>query len=456
MDMACEKRRGGKLKKELRIIAVPRTTRFAWVRGKPCIITIIMLLLCWGLVFADSLTLQDALKIAMENNPEIKSVKAEYYSLKYGRQIVEAEYNLNASVTNFFGWRNMQAISESAPAVMPKTIMMLPTQDWNSANFSLMLPLYTGGLVQSSIKSAYFKEAAGEKDVTAIENEVAFQVKEKYYNALFKIEEVKVYSRLVNLEKEALRISENLFNAGKIPLFYHLRAKNELARAQQELNIKQAEREIVLAEFKKVLGKNQDYEVLFCDFLTAVPFDKQLSEAVKAALQQRPDLKSMENKVKSAEEEVKKTKSSYHPQVYLGGMYDYKSNIDHGYSVSAIASLPVFDSGGRRFKVEQANKNLEKILSLKKDLELSIEREIVKAFQELKAARENVILSNAAVAEAEEVYKIAKLKYEEKKGIYIEILDALLNLTDASTRKYEAIYKNNTAAAELYLKMGQR
>lgn len=430
--------------------------RFLILRNLAVPSTLLLILLLCGSVFAEPISLNDALKIAMENNPVIKSMKAEYFSLKSARQVIEAENNLSASVTDFLGKRNMQMINSSVPGVMPSTVMMLPDNDWNSANFTLMLPLYTGGLINSQVKSAFYKEAAGEKNIAAVENEVAFLVKVKYFELLFKTEEVKIYSRLVDLEKEQLRISENLFKQGKISLLYNLRAKNELARAQQELNNKTAEKEIVLSELKKVLGKNQEYDLTLCGSLSAISFAAPLSECVKTALSERPDLKTVENKVKSANEEIKRAGSLYSPQVYLMGMYDYKNNMDHGYSLSAVASLPIFDSGSRKFKVEEAKKNHEKILSLKKDAELNIEQEIVKVMQELKAARENVALSEAAVAEAEEVYKIAKIKFEERKGIYIEILDALLNLTQANTRRYEAIYKNNIAVAELYLKMGRK
>lgn len=430
---------------------VPDTKLFIFLT----IIMIVFFALC-GVSYAEPLTLNDALKIAMENNPVIKSMKAEYFSLKSARQVVEAENNLSASVTDFLGKRNMQMINYSAPGIMPSTVSMLPDNNWNSANLTLMMPLYTGGLINSSVKSALYKEKAGEKNITAIENEVAFLVKVKYFELLFKTEETKIYSRLVNLEKEQLRIAEDLFKQGKISLLYNLRAKNELARAQQELNNKTAEKEIVFSELKKVLGKNQDYDLTICDSLSVISFDMPLSECVKTALSERPDLKTVENNLKSANEEIKRAGSLYSPQVYLMGMYDYKNNIDHGYSLSAVASLPIFDSGSRKFKVEEAKNNQEKVLSLKKDTELNIEQEIVKVTLELKAARENVALSEAAVAEAEEVYKIAKLKFEERKGIYIEILDALLNLTSAHTRRYEAIYKNNIAVAELYLKMGRK
>lgn len=422
------------------------------------LIYLLLILLCFFLFcktgFAEDISLENALKIAMENNPVIKSMNADYLSLKSERQVIQSENSLSASVNGFLGYRDMQAITASAPDSMPASYVLLPSNDWGSANFSLMYPLYTGGKIKALINSAAFKESAGRWNLQKTENDVAFLVKYKYFQTLFKNQEVKVYLRLIELEKEQLKISENLYKAGKISLFYHLRAKNELARAQQELNDKIAELEIALSELKKIIGFQQSSEIFPSDTLAPITFDKTLDECIKTAINERPDLKSIMEELKSQEEEIKKVKSSYLPQVYLMGMYDYKNNMDRGYSVSVAGSLPVIDSGTRKFKMEEAKRKLEKILSLKKDLELTVEQEVVRAFEQYKAAKGNILLADEAISEAEEVYRIAKLKYEERKGIYVEILDALLNLTEANIRKYDSIYKNNAALAELYLTMG--
>ena len=84
----------------------------------------------------------------------------------------------------------------------------------------------------------------------------------------------------------------------------------------------------------------------------------------------------------------------------------------------------------------------------------SVELDVRKAYNSLKAAEKQIATTKIAVSQAEEDYNIAQIKYAEGVGINLEVMDAQEKLTEARMNYFNAIYSCEVSKAQLEKAMG--
>lgn len=104
----------------------------------------------------------------------------------------------------------------------------------------------------------------------------------------------------------------------------------------------------------------------------------------------------------------------------------------------------------RNFQIQQEKLELQKLengfVALEKQIELEIQQSSIdqeNALKQLTVQTENKDL-------AEEIYNIAKIKYEEGVGSNLEVIEANTSFKEAQTNYYSALY--NAIIAQLELK----
>ena len=97
--------------------------------------------------------------------------------------------------------------------------------------------------------------------------------------------------------------------------------------------------------------------------------------------------------------------------------------------------------------VKSAKESLEQIRE-------SVALEVRQDYLNILAAKEKIRATEAAVAEAEEAYKIATVRYKSGVGINLDVLDAQYNLNAARTNYITAMYDYNVGLATLEKALG--
>lgn len=72
----------------------------------------------------------------------------------------------------------------------------------------------------------------------------------------------------------------------------------------------------------------------------------------------------------------------------------------------------------------------------------------------MRSAYQKVLSTQAAIAQAEEAFKIARVRYQAGVGINLDVLDAELDLDQARTNNIQALYDYNVGIATLEKEMG--
>jgi len=171
------------------------------------------------------------------------------------------------------------------------------------------------------------------------------------------------------------------------------------------------------------------------------------------ALAKRPEIAAAKARVKSAERAVGVARVSYQPQVYATAMAEGWVSKDEapnaGYVVGIIAGLPLLDGGLRRAEVDEAKAMLEQARAEERNMTVGVTKEVASAYAQLDSAAKNADLAQSAVAQAEEDYRVIRIRYEAGKATNVEVLDALATFTKSQTNKAQALLNQSVALANL-------
>jgi len=101
--------------------------------------------------------------------------------------------------------------------------------------------------------------------------------------------------------------------------------------------------------------------------------------------------------------------------------------------------LPIFTGGQRHYKIQQAKLSFQKaennIEFIKKSIDLELSSSVVmlqNASSSLNTQKKNIEL-------AEDIYKVAKIKYEQGVGSNLEMITAETSLKEAQKNSYNAV-----------------
>lgn len=411
-------------------------------------------------VLNQSVSVCDAVNIALANSPNISSRRAAIRAAQARVGMARAMARPQVSTTTFATGGSMEMIVPGSEGVKPQNLALSPREARLDQNLMAMYPLYTGGAIRNKVGSANALQVASEWDAATSELDVALVVKSAYYQALYQRQVVTAYQQRVCEATERLRIARESFDAGRIAKFDLLRNQTDLAEAQQELNNAERDEAGAIIDLKNAMGISQSSKLTLSDALAYQDHSPTLDDLLATAVSKRPEVAAARARTKSAEASMSAAKGAYLPQVYATAMAEgfstHNVGTDGGYLVGITAALPILDGGLRRSSVSEAAAMLDQMKSDEREAVLMVSRDVASSLNQLCAAVRNVKLSESAVSQSEEDYRVIKLRYEAGKATNVEVLDALAALTRAQTNRAEALYNYSVAHETLVRATGQR
>ncbi len=410
-------------------------------------------------VVSQAVSINDAVSIALKNSPTVEARRATVAAATARVGMARAMTRPQVTTTTFATASSMDMIVPGPDSVQPQNFTLTPNKARLDQNLMAMYPLYTGGALKGRVGSARALAEASSSEATTSELDVALAVKNAYYNVLLQRENVQAYQRRVTEATERVRIAQESYNAGKIARFDLLRNQTDLAEAQQQVNNAHRDEAMALIDMKNAMGISQSSALTLSDTLTFKSEQPNLEDLQAKAVSQRPEVAAARARIRSAAAILGVAKSAYKPQVYATAMADVstmRGGTDTGYLLGVTAALPILDGGQRKSAVNESQAMLQQMRADEREAILMVDRDVATSAAQLGAATKNVTLSEAAVAQAEEDYRVIRLRYEAGKSTNVEVLDALATLTRAQTNHAEALYNYNVARETLTRATGQR
>jgi outer membrane protein len=240
-----------------------------------------------------------------------------------------------------------------------------------------------------------------------------------------------------------------------------LRAEAELAAAQEQLLTAQNAVALAKAALNQLLGRptNAPIEVApLPEPITPSSEALQTETFLTQALAHRPELRSAEAQIQAAQERVNLAKADKNPLLFLSSNYQRQTETgfsrDYAWSVNLIVQFPIFDSGRRESVLQEQEALLQQALAQREQLQRQIALEVEQAVRNYQVALQRLNTARAALASAEEAFRLAQVRYEAGVGTQVEVLDAQVALTRARANEIQALYDAHKAFARLVYATG--
>jgi outer membrane protein TolC len=402
------------------------------------------------------LTLSQGLRLAAANNRVIKITEQQERMSEADTLIARSALlpSVNASASQTF--LSHQPIALFGP-------QSVPTAEKSFASYSLGIQqlLYDFEGSASRYKASEAVLETKRLDTLRVRNQISLDFALVYFDLLEAEKLVLVAQKEVESVASHLRDAKTLYENGVITKNDLLQAEVRLSDAQQRLLNAKNLRAINASRLNTVLSQPLSTDIQVAD-LPESPSDRFLLERERAwdtALQERPEMRIVDETMRSLNFEEKSRKAEFYPRFFAGASYDYTENryMLHQGNASLLLGMTVNLFSGGSTKAEVAKTEYRKVqlteqrARLGDEIRLEVQRNILDLYN----AQERIKVAKDAVGQAEENLRINRVRYEEGVGTATEVLDAVTLLTVAETNYYRSLYDFRRAESAVFYSMGK-
>lgn len=401
---------------------------------------------------AMDIDLKGAVTTAIQNNRDITI--AELKRREAEADVSAAAAKKNPSVS--YSWQRNQYPTQVVTTA-------LGTQSSNhgySQGINVSWPVWTFGKVEGAIDAARYQKNIADLNVYKTEADTKLAAVQAYYQYLEAVKLAEVQAQSVTDYASHLNNVQQQFDAGIVAKLDVLSSNVSLANAKQKSIAADNTRDVAEANLNNIMRVPMNTTLNPLDKNFPEPeFDLTMEQAILMAQKYRWELVEADYGVKAAEASLRSAKAGYLPTVSVGGGYSWKeasvTAVDKDdWAVQGGLSWSLWDGGATQASVKKADAAVktaqETLLQAREKIELEVRQDYLNVL----SYKEQIRAAEASVAQAEEAYKIATVRYSSGVGINLDVLDAELALNTARTNYITALYNYNIGLATLEHAMG--
>ena len=417
---------------------------------------------------AESLTLEQAVDIAVKNNPGLKASDAQIDAADAA--VLRSASGFLPKVTASETWSktdnplmvlgtklNQEIVS---PADFNPAAMNSPEPIANyNTRLAVMQPLFNGGKEYIGRAQAKLAKEASVQDRERARQETVYNVIKAYYGLMVAKEYNRVAVQSLETSEANVKLADARYRAGAVLQSDLLRAKVQLAEVKEMMTRSENGIRLAQAALNFAMGVPQGTEYDIAGSLAAQALKGDVTAALSEAAARRPDLIAMDLNRQNAEKSISQARTDYLPSLNLMGQVDWNSDRVAGgdaksWAVMAVLQWNLFDGLVTRSKVKEAVATSSRMKSLEEQTQAAVELQARQAFYNVTASLDRIAASASSVQEAEEGLRIVQKRYETGMTPFVDVLGAESALIRARTNALQALYDNNVAHAELKLAKG--
>jgi outer membrane protein TolC len=416
------------------------------------------------------ITLQQAVAIALEKNPERKAAladtKAASADVWEARSFLLPHVTFSETATRgndpvyVFGSKLRQQRFTTADFGL--NFLNTPTPFGNFATrFGGTWNLFDSfGSWRDVTRAERVRDAVAHQ-LERTDQEILFRVVNSYYGALLARKQLEIAEQSMKTAQAILDRSKNRFDSGVVVESDLLSAQVRWATRKQELIRAQNNLALARTQLSTSMGLSTQTE-----FDPAEPLAERslpattLEEVEKRAVELRPDLKRIRSEEEAQQQSVAVAKSSFGPRVnaFAGWEADNPTFVAGGGGNNWLAGIEVrfdlFQGGAKRAQLSRERAMQEKLAAVKEMARDAVRLEVRRAYYDLDAARQQVEVGRAAIAQSQESLRINQNRYDSGLLTITELLAAEEAARRSQTEFWETVYRYHTCYANLELASG--
>ena len=416
---------------------------------RPSLVFCIGLLAVAAVNAQEMLSLDDALRLALQNNGLARAALAETDA---------ADARLAAARANLYPSIDLSS-STTRTRIEGGGAIADTTQRQNG--FGLEWLLLDNGQRELRIRQSSRTAEATRQSTRETLRRVLFQTARAYYEVLRRKELLQVADTAVRRAETLLEVAKAQAEVGAAPQKDVLQAEADLANARvQQIQARNALR-LAETDLKRLIGWEAQKPLPELTAPDAPPSpDPALSveQLWQRARLQRPDLRDAELRLQISRLglDAARLNSLLRLQISARGFREYEPNSRTQGSLSIVASYPLFDGGLTRAALREAEASLQSAQFRLQQAERDAYAEVESALLSIREAFERLEASKIAVAAAQRNFDAAQESLREGVGTIVEVLTAQLALITAETNLVQATYDAAVAELQLRVATGER
>ena len=406
-----------------------------------------------------TLSLEEALQIALSENPTIKIADEEIEIKRYAKQGAYASLYPQIDATGSYQRVLAKQTMSMDFGGQTQTIKVGSDNSFNGG-ITAGMPIINAQLWASLKVSALDVELAVEK-ARSSRLDMVEQVTQAYYTVLLAKESLRVYRSVYDNAVENNKNIRKRYEVGSVSEFDLISSNVSVQNA--EPNVFAAENSVILTlwQLKALLGidltRNIDVTGSLMDYEASLA---QAYDISQIDLENNSALKQLDLQEQQLEKAVQITKLANVPSLSLSAAYLYTALGNDGkffkkeawnpYSYAGLQlNIPIFAGNSRRAATRQARLNMSSLQLQRENIERQLRVSIINNLNNMDTSVRQFGSSAATVAQAQRGYDIAVKRYEVGSGTLVEIDNSQLALTQAELSRNQSIYNFLTSKVAL-------
>jgi len=360
--------------------------------------------LMWGGVdIAAADTLEGALQLAYQNNPQLNAQRAIVRQTDEGVPQALAGYRPRISAIATAGTQTTEATTRTNPGGTPALYATLAgTNVPHSVGLSATQTLYNGLQTANRTRAAESQVFAARETLRLMEGQVLLDAVTAYMNLLRDTAILDLQKRNVEVLQEQLRQTRDRFNVGEVTRTDVAQSEAALAGGRSQFLTAEANVTTSRAAYRRVIGVEPGR------LAPGTPVDRfsptQLGVAVQRGQAENPSVTASMYGVDVAQLQVKIAEGALYPTLTLTGsvQQQYESSLTQlrAFNASLLGQLtiPIYQGGGEYSTIRQSK---EALGQSRLDLDTARDQaraNVVQAWGQLQAAKAQIEATQVQVS----------------------------------------------------------
>jgi outer membrane protein len=398
------------------------------------------------------LTLEDVVRITLENQSSIKSAA---YQTKAQDALLHqqmAAYYPTVNFNNFYRTNNTGGRFNGSGKAF----------DTVSSVANVNMTLYNFGKREGTVQSARDTLSASQYSYNATANNTVLTAKQAYYGILQANALVNVNEETVKNREALLRQSQSFYEVGTKPKSDVTQAEANLYLAQANLIVARNGVDVAWANLKTAIGVDDFSRQALAEELAITPFSTSLEQAKETAFAARPELLQFEALLKAQDQQIAVARRNHLPDLIFNSSYGRQGAhseifpLQTTWLVQLNFNIPIFNGFQTTYQLEQALATYGSIKEQQRVQKQQIAFQVEQNYLNLNAARDVVRANEAAVRAAKENLDLHEARYQVGFAPIVEVTDAQSTYTTAQTNYVNSLIAYKLSIAQLLNAIGSQ
>ena len=395
--------------------------------------------------------------IILKNNQELKALE---------NRVISSTFNLASKISKRYPSLDLQA--NGLPKYVSGKNFISNSSTTKTSQFSVNPSLNVkldliDPLRGNEIKIARDNYAIAKNNYEIKKKDLLQEAKSRYHKLQKSHQEIKNNKLSLELSTTSLKDAQSKLDAGIGTKFEVLEADAQLSRDRQSLYEKKIQHKINKIALKEILNINENFSINKKQNLIGF-WNHKLNKNINAGLMNSLSLKNINLNKAIKQNQANNYLNTYKPNIYISNTFTSafskgdtlaininpkKSGSSYTNTISLNFGWNIFDGGQNKNLYESSKADARSEDYSYKNLANTLRTKINKAYLNLKLNEEEILSSLKEISSTKESLRLSRLRYDVGISTLKDVLIRQKDLSNANTKKINAIYNYNLNLDEL-------